>query len=155
MRYSRVLAWHVHQLVVTDTTETGIMSTIKDYFGLNEQALQLRNSRLELLSQNIANAATPNYRARDIDFAAAMRKAGGQVNLSATQDSHMRLTPMQANIAGGSIIYRVPLNPSVDNNTVEMGVEQAKFGRAAAEYQASLQFLENRISGLRKALKGE
>jgi flagellar basal-body rod protein FlgB len=131
------------------------MSTIKDYFGLNEQALQLRNTRLELLSQNIANAATPNYRARDLDFAAAMKRAGSQVNLTATQGDHMRLSPLQSNIAGGSVVYRVPLNPSVDNNTVEMGVEQAKFGRAAAEYQASLQFLENRISGLRKAIRGD
>ena len=131
------------------------MSTIKDYFGLNEQSLQLRNSRLELLSQNIANAATPNYRARDIDFAAAMKRAGSQMNLASTQQSHLRLSPMQANLAGGAIVYRVPLNPSVDNNTVEMGVEQAKFGRAAAEYQASLQFLENRISSLRKAIRGD
>jgi flagellar basal-body rod protein FlgB len=131
------------------------MSTIKDYFGLNEQALQLRNTRLELLSQNIANAATPNYRARDLDFAAAMKRAGSQVNLTATQGDHMRMSPLQSNIAGGSVVYRVPLNPSVDNNTVEMGVEQAKFGRAAAEYQASLQFLENRISGLRKAIRGD
>ena len=131
------------------------MSTIKDYFGLNEQSLQLRNSQLELLSQNIANAATPNYRARDIDFAAAMKRAGSQMNLAATQQSHLRLSPMQANLAGGAIVYRVPLNPSVDNNTVEMGVEQAKFGRAAAEYQASLQFLENRISSLRKAIRGD
>jgi flagellar basal-body rod protein FlgB len=77
------------------------------------------------------------------------------MNLAATQQSHLRLSPMQANLAGGAIVYRVPLNPSVDNNTVEMGVEQAKFGRAAAEYQASLQFLENRISGLRKAIRGD
>ena len=131
------------------------MSTIKEYFGLNEQALQLRNSRLELLSQNIANAATPNYRARDLDFAAAMKRAGSQVNLASTQGNHLRLSPLQSNIASGAVVYRVPLNPSVDNNTVEMGVEQAKFGRAAAEYQASLQFLENRISGLRKALRGD
>ena len=131
------------------------MSTIKEYFGLNEQSLQLRNSRLELLSQNIANAATPNYRARDLDFAAAMKRAGSQVNLAATQGSHLRLSPLQANVASGAVVYRIPLNPSVDNNTVEMGVEQAKFGRAAAEYQASLQFLENRISGLRKALRGD
>ena len=131
------------------------MSTIKDYFGLNEQALQMRNTRLELLSQNIANAATPNYRARDLDFAAAMKRAGSQVNLTATQGNHMRMSPIQSSIASGAVVYRVPLNPSVDNNTVEMGVEQAKFGRAAAEYQASLQFLENRISGLRKAIRGD
>ncbi len=54
-----------------------------------------------------------------------------------------------------AIVYRVPLNPSLDNNTVEIGLEQAKFGRAAADYQASLQFLESRVSGLRKALRGE
>jgi flagellar basal-body rod protein FlgB len=131
------------------------MSTIKDYFSLNEQALQLRNSRLELLSQNIANVATPNYRARDIDFAGAMKRANGQMNLASTQANHLRMSPLQANLASGDIVYRVPLNPSVDNNTVEIGLEQAKFGRAAAEYQASLQFLENRISGLRKALRGE
>jgi flagellar basal-body rod protein FlgB len=131
------------------------MSTIKDYFSLNEQALQLRNSRLELLSQNIANVATPNYRARDIDFASAMKRVSNRMNLAATQESHIRMSPMQENVASGAIVYRVPLNPSVDNNTVEIGLEQAKFGRAAAEYQASLQFLENRISGLRKALRGE
>jgi flagellar basal-body rod protein FlgB len=84
-----------------------------------------------------------------------MKRAGSQVNLTATQGDHMRMSPLQSNIAGGSVVYRVPLNPSVDNNTVEMGVEQAKFGRAAAEYQASLQFLENRISGLRKAIRGD
>jgi flagellar basal-body rod protein FlgB len=84
-----------------------------------------------------------------------MKRAGNQMNLAATQQSHLRLSPLQANVASGAIVYRVPLNPSVDNNTVEIGLEQAKFGRAAAEYQASLQFLENRISGLRKALRGE
>ena len=54
-----------------------------------------------------------------------------------------------------AITYYVPLNPSLDNNTVEMGVEQARFGRAVADYQASIQFLENKISGMRKALRGE
>jgi flagellar basal-body rod protein FlgB len=131
------------------------MSSIKSYFALNENALQLRNKRLELISQNIANAATPNYRARDLDFSAAMRNADGQINLRATQADHMTSSAFGGVIPEHAMLYRVPLNPSLDNNTVEIGVEQAKFGRAAAEYQASLQFLENRISGLRKALRGE
>jgi flagellar basal-body rod protein FlgB len=131
------------------------MSSIKSYFALNENALQLRNKRLELISQNIANAATPNYRARDLDFSAAMRNADGQINMRATQADHMTRSATAGSIPEHAMLYRVPLNPSLDNNTVEIGVEQAKFGRAAAEYQASLQFLENRISGLRKALRGE
>jgi flagellar basal-body rod protein FlgB len=131
------------------------MSSIGNYFSLNEQALQLRNNRLELISQNIANAATPNYKARDLDFATAMSQAGNQFNIAATRNQHMKLSTVEAGLASNAIVYRVPLNPSLDNNTVEIGVEQAKFGRAAAEYQASLQFLENRISGLRKALRGE
>jgi flagellar basal-body rod protein FlgB len=131
------------------------MSTIKSYFDLNQNALQLRNKRLELISQNIANAATPNYRARDLDFSAAMRNADGQINMRATQVDHMTGSATGGSIPEHAMLYRVPLNPSLDNNTVEIGVEQAKFGRAAAEYQASLQFLENRISGLRKALRGE
>lgn len=131
------------------------MSAITSYFSLNENALQLRNTRLELISQNIANAATPNYKARDLDFSAAMRNADGQINMNATQPDHLARSTSGVNAPEHAMVYRVPLNPSLDSNTVEIGVEQAKFGRAAAEYQASLQFLENRISGLRKALKGE
>ncbi len=131
------------------------MSPINEYFAFNQQALQLRNTRLELISQNIANAATPNYRARDINFSAAMANASQQVNMSLTQAQHIDTIDSGGSNIEGALVYRVPLNPSLDNNTVEIGVEQAKFGRAAAEYQASLQFLENRISGLRKALRGE
>lgn len=131
------------------------MFRIDQYFASNQKALQLRNTRLELISQNIANVATPNYRARDIDFSAAMASANQQFGMSLTQTKHIDVTDIGGEGAEGSLVYRVPLNPSLDNNTVEIGVEQAKFGRAAAEYQASLQFLENRISGMRKALRGE
>ena len=57
--------------------------------------------------------------------------------------------------ASDGVVYTTPLNPSADGNTVEISVEQAKFGQAAAEYQATLRFLESRVSGIRKALKGE
>lgn len=131
------------------------MTSITNYFALNENALQLRNKRLELISQNIANVATPNYKARDLDFSAAMKNADGQITMRTTRPDHLTHSAAGGAMAEHALIYRVPLNPSLDNNTVEIGVEQAKFGRAAAEYQASLQFLENRISGLRKALRGE
>ena len=131
------------------------MSAIDQYFSANQTALNLRNTRLELIAQNIANATTPNYRARDLDFSAAMRSASAGINMRTTNNGHMELSAMSVAAQGDAIVYRVPLNPSLDSNTVEIGIEQAKFGRAAADYQASLQFLENRIGGLRKALRGD
>lgn len=137
------------------TIELKSMFRIDQYFAPNQQTLQLRNTRLELISQNIANAATPNYRARDIDFSASMAAANQQFGMSLTQSKHIDAIGSAGASTEAALVYRVPLNPSLDNNTVEIGVEQAKFGRAAAEYQASLQFLENRISSMRKALRGE
>jgi len=133
------------------------MALLDSYFSLHNSALQLRNTRLELISQNIANAATPNYRAKDLDFAAAMRKAEGSQGMQVrnTDEQHLGSSGSGRPSVSNAIVYRVPLNPSRDNNTVEIGLEQAKFGRAAADYQASLQFLESRVSGLRKALRGE
>jgi flagellar basal-body rod protein FlgB len=64
------------------------------------------------------------------------------------------IRPAWADLEAG-IVYPVPFNPSLDNNTVEIGVEQARYGRAIVDYQASFQFMENKISGLRKAFKGE
>lgn len=131
------------------------MTIIDSYLGNHASALTLRNQRLELISQNIANATTPNYRARDIDFAKAMSDAMQGSPVRVTDDSHLAEAAGSGYNAIGSLVYRTPLNPSLDNNTVEMGVEQAAFGKAAAEYQASLQFLESRISGLRKAFRGD
>lgn len=131
------------------------MTIIDSYLGNHASALTLRNQRLELISQNIANATTPNYRARDIDFAKAMSDAIQGAPVRVTDDGHQAQANGSGVAAIGSLVYRTPLNPSLDNNTVEMGVEQAAFGKAAAEYQASLQFLESRISGLRKAFRGD
>jgi len=131
------------------------MTIIDSYLGNHATALTLRNQRLELISQNIANAATPHYRARDIDFAKALADVNQGSPVRTTDDGHVAQAGSSGFSASGSLVYRTPLNPSLDNNTVEMGVEQAAFGKAAAEYQASLQFLENRIGGLRKAFRGD
>ncbi|GAB5501299.1 MAG: flagellar basal body rod protein FlgB [Pseudohongiellaceae bacterium] len=130
------------------------MKTLGTYFSQHDSALQVRNQRLQVISENIANASTPGFRARDIDFAAAMRDAGQAFTLRATAQTHYSADVPGARI-DDALVYRTPLNPSLDSNTVEIGVEQAKFGRAAMEYQASLQFFENKVSGLRKALRGE
>jgi flagellar basal-body rod protein FlgB len=116
-----------------------------------ERNLNLRAKRVELLSQNIANADTPNYRARDLDFKSALASAQSQP-VRATHRNHIATT--SGNLQAG-VIYTQPLNASADGNTVEISVEQAKFGQASADYQATLRFLESRVSGIRKALKGE
>jgi flagellar basal-body rod protein FlgB len=127
------------------------MKLLENPFGIHEQAIKVRNQRLELIAANIANADTPHFKARDLDFK--------QV-LSSTVPSPMASTDQRHFETGevenpGGLVYRVPYNTSVDGNTVEVQVEQAAYGEAAAEYQATLQFLEKRISGIRKALKGE
>ena len=127
------------------------MKLFENPFGIHERAVAVRNQRLELLAANIANADTPHFKARDLDF---------QKILTATQPSEMAATNSKHFATGelenpGGIVYRIPYNTAVDGNTVEINVEQAKYGQAAAEYQATLQFLESRIGGIRKALKGE
>jgi flagellar basal-body rod protein FlgB len=129
------------------------MEFLNKVFGVHEPALQVRARRLEVLSQNIANADTPSYRARDVDFRAALAEAGNQQTaLVATQTAHFA---SGEDPAAADLRYRVPFNTAFDGNTVEISVEQAHYGKAAADYQATLNFLENRVSGLRKALRGE
>jgi len=120
-------------------------------FGINEQALQVRSQRLEVLSRNIANADTPNYKAQDLDFKAMLKESEKQY-LNATHPEHFAAI---ADAPDNGMRYRTPFNSSFDGNTVEISVEQATFGKAAADYQATASFLENRIGAIRKALKGE
>lgn len=129
------------------------MNFIDKDFALHERALRLRGQRMELLSANIANADTPNFKARDVDFREVMKMAHVDV-LRTTQSQHFELEggalPDQATQK-----FRVPFNTAFDGNTVELSVEQAKFGKASGDFQATLSFLENRVSGIRKALRGE
>jgi flagellar basal-body rod protein FlgB len=110
-------------------------------FGIHGTALALRSRRLELLASNIANAATPGFRARDIDFAAALRATSSGASVD--------------DAAMGASGWRVPLNPSLDGNTVELPIEQTLFAENAVGYRTSLAFLEGRINTLTRALKGE
>ena len=110
-------------------------------FGLHATALQLRSQRMMMLASNIANAATPNYKARDLDFSKALDLA----SQGASTDGAIE----------GAIAYRVPVQPSLDGNTVELNTEQTAFAENAVAYQTTLAFLNGRISTITRALKGE
>jgi len=129
------------------------MPSLDSALGVSPQALALRAQRTELLSANIANTDTPGYKARDIDFSAAMASAmGKQTGLARTQQGHMG----EVGGAGGmEPQYRVPTQPSLDGNTVESQRELAAFMDNAIRYQASLELLNGRINGLRTAIRGQ
>lgn len=111
-------------------------------FGLHGKALELRSQRLNLLASNIANASTPGYKARDIDFEAALKDATQQgKSISTAGESHLG--------------YRIPIQPSLDGNTVELSTEQTIFSENAVKYRTTLSFLEGRINTITRALKGE
>ena len=117
------------------------MAEGRSLFGIHGTALALRSQRLSMLASNIANAATPNYKARDIDFQKALDLAGRGLG---TDDA-----------AGSAVAYRVPVTPSLDGNTVELSTEQTLFAENAVQYRTTLSFLEGRIGTLKRALKGE
>ena len=128
------------------------MNVIDKYLAPHAAALSLRQQRMEVLGSNIANAATPHYKARDIDFAAEYSRAlDGQGSLTTSNSLHIGAT------TGGSseLLYRQPISPSLDGNTVELHVEQLKFAENSTRYEASLQFIGERIRTLRAALRGE
>lgn len=127
-------------------------SPIDRYFGVHASALELRQQRMTLIASNIANAATPNYKARDIDFGAALSRAAPGGPLATTAPGHIAAP---ATPGAGALAYRVPLNPSADGNTVELVTEQAAFGENAVKYQSTLAFLNGRIGQILSALKGE
>ena len=127
------------------------MSLFDSALGLHGQALTVRSKRVEVIARNIANADTPHYKAQDLDFKQILQQSTEQ--LRTTRETHFEVPAPGA--AEHGLLYRVPFNTSFDGNTVEMNIEQAQYGKAAAEYQATLSFLENRISGIRKALRGE
>ena len=125
--------------------------SLRDGLGLHDKALLLRETRNEVLQSNIANAATPGFKARDFDFAAELARATGAGGLQTTDPQHLG----NGAAAAGGLGYRLPVSPSLDGNSVEIGVEQMAFAENTVRYQASLTLLNRRISGLMAAIKGE
>ena len=128
------------------------MNITNNPFGIHETALRARSERLELLAKNIANADTPQFKAKDIDFKQALLKSEKQT-MRATHTNHFQMSQT----AGGNdaLTYRVPFNASADGNTVEMPVEQANYGRAAADYRATLSFIQDKSNSIKRALRGD
>jgi len=122
--------------------------------GVHARALMVRSRRNELLASNIANADTPGYKARDIDFRAILDSAGNPAGLRTTHQNHLSLSG-ESGIAGAELLYRVPNQPSLDGNTVDPDLEKAAFAENALRYNASLTFLDRKFKGLIMALKGE
>lgn len=130
------------------------MGPLDSALGVSPQVLALRAKRTELLSANIANSDTPGYKARDIDFAAAMRSAVGEME-GMTRTNARHLNPGDGMGMNGEAMYRMPSQPSMDGNTVESQREHAEFMDNAIRYQASLNFLDSRIRSLRTAIRGQ
>ena len=128
------------------------MPSFTEHLGFHASALQLRSRRNEMLASNIANAATPNFKARDLDFDTELKRINKIGNVQTTNNSHF--ASIQKRI-GKDSVFRLPIHPSLDGNTVEMAVEQMQFSENVMRYQTTLSFLNNKISGLRSAIKGE
>ncbi len=133
--------------------------TFDSALGIHQQALALRSQRAEVLASNIANADTPGYKARDIDFKSALENANAQSNdakfgssLTRTNSKHIQINTA---VNTADVLYRVPLQPSLDGNTVDGQIEKSSFAENALHYQASLTFLDGRFKGMMAALKGE
>jgi flagellar basal-body rod protein FlgB len=123
-------------------------------FSLHERAVLLREQRARLLAENLANAETPHYKARDFDFRAALEGAEGGAHL--LRVTHTRHLAAGGQLSGGAeLLYRVPGQPSIDGNTVDLQAERASFLDNALRQEASLQFLDRRIKGLMSAIRGE
>jgi flagellar basal-body rod protein FlgB len=123
-------------------------------FGIHEKALLLQGQRVGILATNLANADTPNYKARDIDFSAVLAHSdSAPLPLSTTESAHIALNDGASPAA--DLKYRNPYQASLDGNTVEMPVEQAAFAENNVRYQASLNFINLRIAELTLAINGQ
>jgi flagellar basal-body rod protein FlgB len=135
------------------------------YLGVHADALKLQSKRMEVIADNLANSDTPGYKARDIDFRAAMANAGGAggaggasapsapVTLATTNPAHLGTDPTTE--ANANLKYRVPLAPALDGNTVDAQQEQAAFADNTVRYQATLSFLSSRFRSLLTAITGQ
>lgn len=122
-------------------------------FGIHAKALSLGRARMDVLASNIANADTPHYLAKDVDFAQALKAESGG-DLRATNAQHLAVGGDAGN-SSASQVWRVPLQPAADGNTVDVQIEQAQFAEAALKYQASLNFLDSRVRALMTAITGQ
>lgn len=121
--------------------------------GIHAQALEIRASRAEVLANNLANSDTPGFKARDVDFKAMLNaQMDGVLPMATTNGKHL---PQGDAALSGDLLYRTPLQPSIDGNTVDTQLETAEFTKNAMDYQASFHFLNSKFKSLSSAIKGD
>lgn len=126
--------------------------------GIHEKALSFRTQRAEVLANNIANADTPNFKARDLQFASVLAEQSakgqrGAVSLNRTDSQHIAAEGLSAGDAG--LAYRMPMSPSIDQNTVDLQIEQSNYAENSVQFQASFTLLNSKFKGLTSALRGD
>ena len=132
-------------------------SRIDSMFQFHQTALNLRAARQELMASNIANADTPGYKARDIDFASALKGAmsGSEAKLSMSRTAPEHIgSDSGETVLGAPVLYRTVVQPSADGNTVDMDVERAQFADNALRYEASVRFVSDQAKDVLAALQG-
>jgi len=132
--------------------------SINNVFGIHESAMHLQGRRAQLLSQNLANSDTPGYKAKDIDFKAALKSAASgnlQTPLKATQSGHIQPKGFLMGMTGAEELYRQPMQASLDGNTVEPHVEMGEFTENSMRYLMTLRIMSGRVKGMMSAIRGE
>ena len=129
-----------------------MVDSIKQQLNVLSNALNVRNRKQEILASNIANAATPNYKARDVEFEVELARLLNEGPLKTSNSKHIGLASKNL---PGKVQYRQSVNPSVDGNTVELAVEQMEFAENAVRYQTTLDFINSKVRGLMSAIRGE
>lgn len=132
------------------------MGKLDDYLRVNETAIGLRERRAQMLASNVANADTPNYKARDIDFNSALQTAlqrkeavaSPAATLTKTDPVHLNGNAGNTLPDGTPILYRVPTQPSADGNTVDMDVERNQFADNSVRYEAGLTLISSQIKDM-------
>jgi len=126
--------------------------------GLHEQALGLRARRAEVLANNLANADTPNYQARDLDFSAMLKARASTENRApltakVTHSLHISVGGQAAD--NEDLKFRVPTQAAIDGNSVDAEAEQARYAENTLRFQSSFTLLNNQFKGLLAAIRGE
>ncbi len=129
-----------------------MVDNIKQQLNLLSNALSVRNRKQEILASNIANAATPHYKARDVEFEVELARLLNEGPLKTSDSKHIGIASKSL---PGKVQYRQSVNPSVDGNTVELAVEQMEFAENAVRYQTTLDFINSKVRGLMSAIRGE
>ncbi|WP_416384910.1 flagellar basal body rod protein FlgB [Uliginosibacterium silvisoli] len=133
------------------------MSRLDDLMGFHKTAIDLRSQRQSVLASNIANADTPNYKARDMNFGEALRgavqgRAGQPLALATSAPRHIAMSGM---VTSANLQYRPEMQSSVDGNTVDMDTERAAMAENSLQYEASLSFINGLLKSMQTAVSGQ